>query len=76
MKNKEKTINIDKNKSLIDAKIAEDKILNDDKLTDKEKISLIKTLKELTSENNEEVLLGWEKGYFLLVKMMNKKRPF
>ncbi len=54
----EKTINIDKNKSLIDAKIAEDKILNDDKLTDKEKISLIKTLKELTSENNEEVLLG------------------
>ena len=72
----EKTINIDKNKSLIDAKIAEDKILNDDKLTDKEKISLIKTLKELTSENNEEVLLGWEKGYFLLVKMMNKKRPF
>ena len=72
----EKTINIDKNKSLIDAKIAEDKILNDDKLTDKEKISLIKTLKELISENNEEVLLGWEKGYFLLVKMMNKKRPF
>ena len=72
----EKIINIDKNKSLIDAKIAEDKILNDDKLTDKEKISLIKTLKELTSENNEEVLLGWEKGYFLLVKMMNKKRPF
>lgn len=54
----EKTINIDKNKSLIDAKIAEDKILNDDKLTDKEKISLIKTLKELTSESNEEVLLG------------------
>ena len=54
----EKTINIDKNKSLIDAKIAEDKILNDDKLTDKKKISLIKTLKELTSENNEEVLLG------------------
>lgn len=54
----EKTINIDKNKSLIDVKIAEDKILNDDKLTDKEKISLIKTLKELTSENNEEVLLG------------------
>lgn len=54
----EKIINIDKNKSLIDAKIAEDKILNDDKLTDKEKISLIKTLKELTSENNEEVLLG------------------
>lgn len=58
MKINEKTINIDKNKSLIDAKIAEDKILNDDKLTDKEKISLIKTLKELTSENNEEVLLG------------------
>ena len=58
MENNEKTINIDKNKSLIDAKIAEDKILNDDKLTDKEKISLIKTLKELTSENNEEVLLG------------------
>lgn len=54
----EKIINVDKNKSLVDVKMAEDKILNDDKLTDKEKIALIKTLKELTNENNEEVLLG------------------
>lgn len=54
----EKIINVDKNKSLVDVKMAEDKILNDDKLTDKEKIALIKTLKELTNENSEEVLLG------------------
>ena len=58
MKINEKIINIDKNKSLIDVKVAEDKVLNDDKLTDKEKIALIKTLKELTNENSEEVLLG------------------
>lgn len=53
----EKIINTS-NKTLVNTEAAEEKVLNDDKLTDKEKIALIKTLKELSKEKNEEVLLG------------------
>ena len=53
----EKIIDIN-NKTLVDTEVAEEKVLNDDKLTDKEKIALIKTLRELSKEKDEEVLLG------------------